>query len=272
MNILDTIIAYKQTEVAQRKTATPVTALEKSPFFSRTPLSLSSFLTTPGKTGIIAEFKRRSPSKGVINDRVTVDDVTRGYTAGGAVCLSVLTDTEFFGGSSSDLQRARVNEIPILRKDFMIDEYQVLEAKSIGADVILLIAACLSPAVVKRLAVLARSLGMEALLEIHGEDELDHICEETELVGVNNRDLKTFTVDIERSIRLSRRIPAGKRLIAESGISRVDTILRMKEAGFHGFLIGEGFMKAEDPAMAFGAFVRELKEKEEELKEKANNL
>jgi indole-3-glycerol phosphate synthase len=258
MNILDKIIEYKRTEVAQRKAATPVAALEKGPFFSRTPLSLAHFLTDPVRTGIIAEFKRRSPSKGVINDQVTVEAVTRGYTAGGASCLSVLTDTPSFGGSSADLQRARVNEIPILRKDFMIDEYQVLEAKSIGADVILLIAACLSPGDVRQLARLARSLGMEALLEIHSEDELGHICDETVLVGVNNRDLKTFTVDIDRSIGLSRQIPSGKLLIAESGISRVETILHMKQAGFRGFLIGESFMKEKDPGAAFAAFVREL--------------
>lgn len=261
MNILDKIIEYKRTEVAQRKADTPVAVLEKGPFFSRTPLSLAQFLTDPTRTGIIAEFKRRSPSKGVINDRVTVAAVSRGYTAGGASCLSVLTDGPSFGGSASDLQEARVNEIPILRKDFIIDEYQIIEARSMGADVILLIAACLSPAEVRRLARFTRSLGLEVLLEIHGEDELGHICEETGLVGVNNRDLKTFTVDIERSIRLSRQIPAGKLLIAESGISRVETIVHMKQAGFRGFLIGEGFMKEEDPGAAFVAFVKELKEK-----------
>ena len=261
MNILDKIIAYKRTEVAERKAAVSVAELEKGPFFSRSPLSLKAFLTDATRTGIIAEFKRRSPSKGVINDRVTVAAVTGGYTAGGASCLSVLTDGPSFGGSASDLREARVNEIPILRKDFIIDEYQIVEARSMGADVILLIAACLSPAEVRRLARSARSLGLEVLLEIHGEDELGHICEETELVGVNNRDLKTFTVDIERSIRLSRQIPAGKLLVAESGISRVETILHMKQSGFRGFLIGEGFMKEEDPGSAFLAFVKELKEK-----------
>ena len=196
----------------------------------------------------------------MINDRVSVVDVTGGYTAGGAACLSVLTDRHFFGGGDADLVAARINGIPILRKEFIIEEYQILEARAIGADVILLIAACLTPAEVRRLAVFARSLGLEVLLEIHSEEELEHICEETELVGVNNRDLKTFTVDIERSIRLSRRIPAGKILIAESGISRVQTILQMKEAGFSGFLIGESFMKADDPGAAFQRFVHELRE------------
>ena len=258
MNILDTIIEHKRTEVAAQKAVVSAATLEKSAIFWREPLSLKAALADPASTGIIAEFKRRSPSKGVINDRVSVEDVTRGYTEGGAACLSVLTDGEFFGGSYADLVAARFNAIPILRKEFIIDEYQILEARAIGADVILLIAACLTPAEVRRLAGFARGLGLEVLLEIHNEDELGHICEETELVGVNNRDLKTFTVDIERSIRLSRRIPAGKILVAESGISKVGTILQMKEAGFSGFLIGESFMKADDPGAAFQRFVREL--------------
>lgn len=260
MNILEQIIEYKRKEVVARKVSAPVAVLEKTPDFSRETFSLAATLTDPGKTGIIAEFKRRSPSRGVINDRVRVADVTLAYAGAGAACLSVLTDGPSFGGSAEDLKEARVNEIPILRKDFMIDEYQVLEARSMGADVILLIAAVLTPAEVKKLASLARSLGMEALLEIHGEDELGHICAETALIGVNNRDLKTFTVDVERSIRLSRRIGPGKLLIAESGIDRVETIVRMKEVGFKGFLIGENFMKEKDPGMAFRRFVQELQE------------
>jgi indole-3-glycerol phosphate synthase len=268
MNILDSIIAYKRTEVAGRKAAMPISVLEKSSFFYRPSFSLKATLRDAGSTGIIAEFKRRSPSKGIINDKVGVADVTRGYTAGGAACLSVLTDGHFFGGSDADLVTARVNEIPILRKEFIIEEYQIVEARAIGADVILLIAACLTPAEVKRLAVFARGLGLEVLLEIHGEDELEHICDETALVGVNNRDLKTFTVDIERSIQLSRRIPAGKLLVAESGIGEVRTIIRMKEAGFSGFLIGESFMKEADPAAAFHQFVGELRECERHSMEK----
>jgi indole-3-glycerol phosphate synthase len=259
MNILDKIIEYKKSEVAQRKATVRVAELEQSVFFSRRPLSLRTFLTDPERTGIIAEFKRRSPSKGVINDHSGVVDVTRGYADGGASCLSVLTDEHFFGGSREDLVQARVNTIPILRKDFVIDEYQIPEAKAMGADVILLIAACLTPAEVKRLAVYARSLGLEVLLEIHNEDELDHICEETELVGVNNRDLKTFIVDVERSIRLKEKIPAGKILVAESGINRVDTIVHLRKAGFSGFLVGEHFMKEKDPATAFRGFAEELR-------------
>jgi indole-3-glycerol phosphate synthase len=152
-----------------------------------------------------------------------------------------------------------VNAIPVLRKDFIIDEYQIVEARAIGADVILLIAACLKPAEVKRLANFAASLGLEVLLEIHNEDELEHICDATPIVGVNNRDLKTFEVDVERSIRLSKRIPAGKLLVAESGINRVETIWQMQDAGFQGFLVGEHFMKEQRPAIAFAAFVQQLK-------------
>ncbi|HVV03913.1 MAG TPA: indole-3-glycerol phosphate synthase TrpC [Puia sp.] len=261
MNILDKIIEHKRVEVAQRKEAVSIAALEKSPLFGRRVLSLRQFLTDPSRTGIIAEFKRRSPSKGVINDQVDVVTVTKAYAAAGASCLSVLTDETFFGGSSGDLQRARVIEIPILRKDFIIDEYQIIEAKAIGADVILLIAACLTPEEVQRLAEFARSLGLEVLLEIHNGEELEHICDATEIVGVNNRDLKTFTVDIQRSIDLSKRIPKDKLLIAESGISKIETILHMKDAGFTGFLIGENFMKEKDPGAAFGAFAAELKAK-----------
>ena len=260
MNILDKIIGHKRVEVEQSKRDRPAAVLEKSAFFSRQPLSLRKFLTDPDKTGIIAEFKRRSPSKGVINDQADVSAVTAAYTANGASCLSVLTDGHFFGGSGDDLMKARANELPILRKDFMIDPYQVTEARAMGADVILLIAACLSPAEVKSLAVFARSLGLETLLEIHNEEELGHICEETEIIGVNNRDLKTFTVDTERSVQLSKKIPEGKIMISESGIGKVETILHLKKYGFRGFLIGENFMKEKDPAAAFEKFVRELKD------------
>jgi indole-3-glycerol phosphate synthase len=259
MNILDKIIGYKRGEVERNKLDRPVGVLEKSGLFSRRPLSLRESLADPARTGIIAEFKRRSPSKGVINDRADVVKVTSAYTRFGASCLSVLTDGHFFGGSADDLVKARINQIPILRKDFMIDDYQITEAKAMGADVILLIAACLSPAAVKSLAVFARSLDLEVLLEIHNEEELGHICDETAIIGVNNRDLKTFSVDTERSVQLSKMIPAGKTKISESGIHQIDTILYLKQFGFSGFLIGENFMKEEDPAAAFEKFARELR-------------
>ena len=261
MNILDKIIAHKQIEVANAKEKIPVDELMRSEFFNRPTFSLKQFLLDETKTGIIAEFKRRSPSKGIINDTADVAEVTAGYTLHGASCLSVLTDEHFFGGAASDLKKARINNIPILRKDFMIDEYQVIEARAMGADVILLIAACLTPARAKELAFFAKHLQMEVLLEIHTEEELQHICAETEIVGVNNRDLKTFTVDISRSVELSKKIPADKIKIAESGISDVETICILRRAGFKGFLIGENFMKQPDPTIAFASFVQQLKAK-----------
>lgn len=254
MNILDTIIAHKTKEVAERKARVSQSDLEKQPLFSRPVLSLKQFLLDDSKTGIIAEFKRRSPSKGIINGEADVVAVTGAYARHGASGLSVLTDSEFFGGSTEDLLKARINNIPILRKDFMIDEYQVTEAKAMGADVILLIAACLTPAAVRRLAAFANSLGLEVLLELHDEAELAHICEETVLVGINNRNLKTFTVDIDRSLRMAEKLPAGKVKIAESGISDPANIRLFREHGFRGFLVGENFMKAKDPGAAFADF------------------
>jgi indole-3-glycerol phosphate synthase len=262
MNILDKIIAYKRNEVANAKARISEGELIQQNLFNRKTFSLKQFLLDESKTGIIAEFKRQSPSKGIINDKVDVTEVTAAYTKYGASCLSVLTDEYFFGGTSNDLIKARINDIPILRKDFMIDEYQVLEAKAMGADVILLIAACLTPARVKELAVYAKKLHLEVLLEIHTAAELEHICEETEIVGVNNRDLKTFTVDIQRSIELSKNIPAGKIKIAESGIHDIETICTLRDSGFSGFLIGENFMKQPDPTIAFADFVQRLKAKE----------
>ncbi len=260
MHILDRIIEHKKIEVARNKQLVSMDALRQTENYNRKTFSLKSFLADETKNGIIAEFKRRSPSKGIINDLVDVVEVTAAYTAYGASCLSILTDSEFFGGSADDLRKARVNNIPILRKDFIIDEYQLAEAKAMGADVILLIAACLTPQHVQELAFFAKSLKLEVLLEIHTEQELHHICNEVDLVGVNNRDLKTFTVDINRSIALSKQIPAEKIKIAESGISETATIEIFKQAGFTGFLMGEHFMKAEDPGMAFKQFVQKLKQ------------
>ena len=261
MNILEKIIAHKKTEIEKARLLVPAEVLQQSKFFTRKTFSLKEFLLDETKTGIIAEFKRRSPSKGIINDVADVTAVTNAYTANGASCLSVLTDEYFFGGSNADLQSARINNIPILRKDFIIDEYQLMEARAIGADVILLIAACLTAERTKELASFARQLQLEVLLEIHNEEELGHICDEVELVGVNNRNLKTFTVDINRSIELGKQIPGDKLKIAESGIDHIDTINIFKEAGFKGFLMGERFMKEKDPGIAFSEFVEGLKSK-----------
>ena len=259
MNILDTIIAQKKIEVKERKSTKPVSVLEQSACFKRETLSLKKFLTDENRTGIIAEFKRKSPSKGWINADADAAVVTKAYTDNGASGLSVLTDEQFFGGSFADLEKARINEVPILRKDFMIDEYQLVEAKSIGADVILLIAANLTVQQAKHLAKAAKNLGLEVLLEIHNAEELEHICDEVDIVGVNNRNLKTFEVDIHTSIDLSTKIPADKFKISESGISDVYTIRELKSHGFEGFLIGENFMKSPEPQIAFASFVKQLK-------------
>lgn len=259
MNILDTIVAHKRTEVADRKSRVSLKELEIRPAFALPVRSLADSLLKEGSTGIIAEFKRKSPSKGYIKQDAGVREITAAYTRYGAACLSVLTDEKFFGGSDADLAEARANDIPILRKDFIVDEYQIAEAKSIGADVILLIAACLTPAEVKQLAEFATSLGLQTILELHAEEELEHICDATKIVGINNRDLKTFSVDIERSLRMAEQLPADKIKIAESGIDKIEDILLFKQNGFKGFLIGEYFMKQADTPAAFQTFVGQLK-------------
>lgn len=258
MNILETIIAKKKTEVADQKTSVSEKDLEKFPSFKREPFSLKDFLFKENKTGIIAEFKRRSPSKGMINGHSTVEEVTTGYTEYGASALSVLTDEYFFGGSLKDLQSARVNNIPILRKEFIIDSYQLIESKAYGADIILLIAACLSAEEVKSLSHFAKNIGLQILLEIHEERELENICDDVDAVGINNRDLKTFKVDLNHSIELCRKIPSDKITISESGISKVDTIRYLKQHGFSGFLMGERFMKEQDPVLEFRNFAKGL--------------
>lgn len=260
MNILEKIVVQKRKEVAEKKSATSIEQLQQKKFFTADTLSLKKFLLDDAKTGIIAEYKRRSPSKGIINATATVEDVTTAYAANGASAISVLTDEVFFGGSLNDLLTATVNEVPLLRKDFIIDEYQLYESKAFGAEVILLIAACLTPAEVKALAKKARALKMEVLLELHDETELQHICDETEIVGINNRSLKTFEVDIERSLKMAAKIPDDKVKVAESGISSVEMIHIFKQHGFRGFLMGENFMKENNPGIAFENFVAALQQ------------
>ncbi len=259
MTILDTIIAHKLQEVAEAKTIVSIRALEKMPLFKMPGLSLKKNLLSPDKTGIIAEYKRKSPSKGVINNNTTVQEVTTAYAQYGASGISVLTDSHFFGGSLLDLAYATPVQVPLLRKDFVVEEYQLLEAKAHGASVVLLIAACLSPVEVVKLASVAKNLGLEVLLEIHNHEELAHICDEVDMVGVNNRNLKNFVVDLEASEALFHEIPKEKLAIAESGISSVDTLLFLRKIGFKGFLIGEHFMKQSDPTLAFAEFASNLK-------------
>ncbi len=232
--------------------------LEQGSFFKNETLSFRDFLLREDKTGIIAEFKRQSPSKGIINNNSTVEEVTTAYAKYGASGISVLTDQEFFGGSLDDLLAATVNEVPLLRKDFIIDEYQLIESKAFGAEIILLIAACLSVDEVRSLASFAKNIGLNVLLEIHNDEELNHICDAVDVVGINNRDLKTFHVDINRSVELGKMIPENKVKISESGIDDIETIQLLKLYGFRGFLIGEKFMKEKDPGKAFQKFVEEL--------------
>lgn len=260
MTILEEIVAFKRNEVRDSKSKAPIKILEKSPLFERGAIPLTTFLKDPVKSGIVAEFKRKSPSKGVINDKVVPEIVTKGYANAGASGLSVLTDNNYFGGTKEDLIKVReVNEIPILRKDFTIDEYQIVEAKAIGADVILLIAAGLSKKETLEFAKLAKSLNLQVILEVHDEKELSHLNQYIDILGVNNRNLKTFEVDIRVSIDLVKKIPGDFLKISESGISSPDSIKSLKDHGYDGFLIGENFMKKEDPSKAFSEFVNELK-------------
>lgn len=258
MNILDTIIGKKREEVALKRNTLSISVLEKGKFFKEKTLSFKDFLLRKDKTGIIAEFKRRSPSKGIINNTSAIAEVTSKYVQYGASAISVLTDHEFFGGSLDDLAEVAADEVPVLRKEFIIDEYQVVESKSHGADIILLIAACISKEEVKNFSKVAKDLGLNVLLEIHNEQELDHICDDIDVVGINNRDLKTFKVDINHSIELCKKLPLDKIKISESGIDNASTIHTLKENGFSGFLIGEKFMKEKNPGGAFENFVKEL--------------
>jgi indole-3-glycerol phosphate synthase len=258
-NILATIVAQKFIEVAARKKQISIAQLEAMPLFAQKAHSLKANLLDASKTNIIAEFKRKSPSKGVINDTASVQEVTNAYAQFGAAGISVLTDKDFFGGSLDDLAIAVKNEVPVLRKEFIIDEFQIIEAKAYGASVILLIASCLTPAVSKLLAGTAKELGMEVLLELHDETELGHICDEVDFVGINNRSLKSFEVNIEHSLQLRSQLPKSKLSIAESGIYDLATYQLLKQEGFDGFLMGEYFMKQASPAKAFEVFASAIK-------------
>lgn len=258
--ILDTIIAVKRREVEKFKPLSSIERFERDGFFWQIRnRSLVQSLLLPGSTGIIAEFKRKSPSKGWFKTKeLEVEPVVAAYNKS-AAGISVLTDDEFFGGDMDDLIQTKVvTDVPVLRKDFIIDKWQIAEAKAFGADVILLIAACLTPAEVKEFAAYANSIGLESILEVHNEEELGHCCDEVSMVGVNNRNLKTFELDINTSLQLIDKIPPGKPAIAESGISSVESIVTLRNAGFKGFLIGENFMKEEQPGKAFEEFVNNL--------------
>ncbi len=260
MNALDKIIAHKRTEVAERKELYPVKLLEKSLYYETPTVSLRKYLDRPDKAGIIAEFKRKSPSKGDVNPYAKPEQVCLGYMQAGASALSVLTDTQFFGGKNEDVTIARrMNFCPILRKDFVVDEYQILEARSIGADVVLLIAAVLTPAEVKQFAALAASLGLEVLLEIHEEAELaPNLGPDIHLVGVNNRNLKDMSISLDPAMRMAELIPKEMTRVAESGLSQPAQVVQLAQAGYQGFLIGHQFMEAARPEKACAAFIQEV--------------
>ncbi len=256
-NVLQEIKSFKIEEVNQNKTINPIAKLEQSKYFDSPTLSLAHYIKRDDKSGIIAEFKRKSPSKQNINIYASPEEVTIGYMQAGASALSVLTDSNFFGGSNQDLTTARdFNYCPILRKDFTIDEYQIYEAKSIGADAILLIAEILTTEEVKTLTSTAHSLGMEVLLELHNEDQLSKYNSDIDLIGINNRDLRTFEVNFQKSINLIGKLPSEKIKIAESGINSIESIHTLKESGFDGFLIGELFMKHAKPELACRDFIK----------------
>ena len=259
MTTLERIIAAKRKELPVNMEKSPVRMLEGMPGFTRNTVSLTQALLDRERTGIIAEFKRKSPSGGVLNAYATVEEVTTGYFRAGASALSVLTDADFFGGSAEDLIRAReINPIPILRKDFIIDEYQVVESKAMGADAILLIAAVLDKQRTKQLAALARSLHLQVILEVHDAGELNLANEHVSVIGVNNRDLRDFSVDINRSLELAPLIAQDFLKISESGIHSALAIKQLRSFGYDGFLIGEHFMHEPDPATAFAEFVKQI--------------
>lgn len=260
MTILDKIIERKKIEVEKAKALVPLEELLNYPYFSVACLSLRESILDPEKTGIIAEYKRASPSKGDINSTSAVEDVVKAYEEAGASAVSVLTDGKFFKGNLEDLSKAReAISIPILRKEFIVDKYQITEAKAYGADIILLIAACLKKEEIQEFAAYAHQLGLNVLLEVHNEQELlDNLFDDIDAIGVNNRNLKDFSVDIQHSYDLLNKIPTEYIKVSESGIADPSTIKALKRAGFQGFLIGENFMKTADPGQAIKEFVKEI--------------
>lgn len=258
MTILDKIIADKKREVALKKSIISVKQLEVSDLFKKRTVSLSESIKN--SSGIIAEHKRRSPSKQTINSSFSVEEVVKGYEKFGASGISVLTDAKYFGGSLEDLQLARASvNTPLLRKEFIVDEYQILEAKANGADAILLIASVLTRSEIKQLSEFAQALSLEVLLEIHNQEELEKaLMPSLDLIGVNNRNLKNFEISLKNSFDLAEMIPDEFLKISESGINSPQDVLALKEYGFNGFLIGETFMKTDNPGKYLGQFIEDL--------------
>ncbi|CDA82948.1 indole-3-glycerol phosphate synthase [Bacteroides sp. CAG:754] len=257
-DILSEIIANKRFEVDLQKQAISIEQLQEG--ISEAPVicSMKQALAS-SKSGVIAEFKRRSPSKGWIKQDARPEEIVLSYATAGASALSILTDEKFFGGSLKDIRIARpLVEIPILRKDFIIDEYQLYQAKIVGADAVLLIAAALEQERCNELTEKAHSLELEVLLEIHSPEELSYINEKIDMVGINNRNLGTFFTDVENSFRLAGQLPQDAVLVSESGISDPEIVKRLRTAGFRGFLIGETFMKTEQPGETLQNFLQAI--------------
>jgi len=258
MNVLDKIILNKKKEIKISKSIKSINLIKKSLFFNKEVISLKKFLVE--RSGVISEFKRKSPSKPSINLNADINKVVLGYEEANSSAISILTDNLFFGGTREDITSLREKiTIPILRKDFIIDEYQVFETKSLGADAILLIASCLSVNDVEKLSSLAKSLGLETILEVHSKEELKYLNENIDIVGVNNRNLTLFKTDINNSINLSKHIPKRFFKISESGISSLNHIIKLKKCGYKGFLIGENFMKSDNPSRACKNFINLIK-------------
>ena len=264
MNILEKIVLEKRKQVEVDKRQVPVELLEKSIYYNRECASLKEYIVRDDKSGIITEIKKKSPALGAINPEINVENLAAAYTLAGASALSVLTDNKFFGGCNTDLIAARENTtIPILRKDFVIDVYQIIEAKSIGADIILLIAAILTKEEISRFTELAHKLGMEVILEVHAAQELEKVYDKVDVIGVNNRNLETMQIDIATSKTMSKLIPAGFIKISESGIENPEIVLELKKSGYDGFLIGSYFMKHADPGKACAEFIQQINKQKE---------
>ncbi len=258
MDILEKIIAAKRTEIARQKEAISSEMLLEADQMLHRPLSMSQALTASA-TGIIAEFKRCSPSKGRIHGDARIEEVIPAYEQSGASAISVLTDEPFFGGSPADFCHARkLVSCPLLRKEFIIDEYQIIQSRAIGADAILLIAAALTQEQCRRFVQLAHELSLEVLLEIHAEPELEYVACGADMIGVNNRHLGTFVTDVENSFRLIEKLPQNIVRVSESGISSPETVAQLRRAGYRGFLMGENFMKESHPGNALKQFIVQL--------------
>jgi indole-3-glycerol phosphate synthase len=254
-DILERIVAVKHEEIAAARQRRSEASLREEADARRDVRGFARSLRRKidaGQAAVIAEVKKASPSKGVLREHFVPAEIAASYERGGAACLSVLTDERFFQGSAASLQQARAAcALPVLRKDFMVDAYQVFEARAMGADCILLIAACLEDAHMADLEAQASALGMDVLVEVHDGAELDRaLCLKTPLVGINNRNLRSFEVSLETTLRLLPRVPSNRLLVTESGILARDDVRRMREANVNAFLVGEAFMRADEPGQA----------------------